>query len=78
MRSSFIRFITSLDDFGHTFQLTYKGEEHFQTRLGGTCSLIVKATTFILFIVYIKSMLLMEDPDISSFARPLTKDEKRQ
>ena len=40
--------------------------------------MLVKVTTIILFIVYVKSMLLMEDPVITSFARTLSKEEKQK
>ena len=72
-----MRFVKSLDDFGHQFQLTYKGEDNYQTRLGGICSLLIKVNTLILFIVKFKSMLLMEDPIITNFDRPLSKEEKQ-
>ena len=40
--------------------------------------MLVKVTTIILFVVYIKSMLLMEDPVINSFARTLSKEERQK
>ena len=73
MRDLFLRILPSLDNFGHSFALTYKGSEAYQTKLGGLCSLLIKVMTLIMFIVTCKSMILMEDPAIASFSRPLSK-----
>ena len=40
------QFVRSLDDFGHPITLTYKGEEMYQSFLGGIITLLVSAFTF--------------------------------
>lgn len=69
MQSSFSKLLVSFDDFGHSFALTYKGQETHQTLLGGILSFLIKAMTITMIILLTKSMLLMEDPEIVSYSR---------
>ena len=45
MNFSLRRIVRSLDDFGHPITLTYKGEETYQSCLGGIVTLVVIAFT---------------------------------
>ena len=65
-----------MDIFGENFLITYKKKETYQTKLGGVCSLLVKTLTLVMLVVLLKSMFLMEDPEIVSFSRPLKTSEK--
>ena len=76
MRFSLMRQLATFDDFGHRPQLMYKGAESHQTSLGGVCSCVVKIMTLIMIFMAGKSLLLMEDPDIISFSRPMSKEER--
>ena len=76
MRFSLMRLLVSFDQFGYNFKLTYKGEDTYQTRLGGLCTFILKVITLIMMVVHAKSMIEMDDPKIISYARPLTREEK--
>ena len=71
-----LRLLESLDIFGENFPITYKKKETYQTKLGGVCSLLVKTLTLVMLVVLLKSMVLMEDPEIVSFSRPLKTSEK--
>lgn len=76
MASSLTRLFTGFDAFGHPFKMTHKGADTYQTRLGGFCSVTIRVLTLIMVVIALKSMLLMEDPEIISFARPLSRQEK--
>ena len=71
-----MRLLVSFDQFGHNFKLSYKGEDTYQTRLGGLCTFILKVITLIMIVVQTKSMIEMDDPKIISYTRPLTRQEK--
>ena len=73
---SISRLFAGLDDFGHRYPLTYKGSDSYQTAMGGMASALIKVLTLTMIVVYFKSMWLMEDPEIISFSRPLSKQEK--
>ena len=66
------RLLRSLDDFGHPTNLTYKGEETYQSCLGGIITLVVSAFTIGMAVVKMQSVVDMSDPIITSFPRPLT------
>lgn len=76
MTSSIMSFVVGFDNFGHPAQLTYKGKQTFQTKLGGLCSIVIKVMTIVMVVIGLKSMMLMEDPEITSFTRFLTGKEK--
>ena len=71
-----MRLLVSFDQFGYNFKLSYKGEETYQTRLGGFCTFILKVLTLIMIVMHTKSMIEMDDPKIISYARPLSYREK--
>ena len=78
MPFSLASFLLNLDNFGHKVELNYKGSETHKSHLGGLCSFCVKVMTLIMAVVALKSMILMEDPEVVSFSRPLSKDEIKQ
>ena len=65
-----------MDDFGHPIKLTYKGEESHQTTWGGL--LTVSMRIMMLFVVYkfVKEMILMEEPTITSVSVPIPEDSR--
>ena len=72
MSFSLGRLLRSLDDFGHPITLTYKGEETYQTCLGGVITVVVSAFTMVMAVVKIQQVIEMSDPNITSFPRPMT------
>ena len=54
MSFSLRRILRSLDDFGHPITLTYKGEETYQSCLGGIITLVVSAFTLAMAAVKIQ------------------------
>lgn len=50
MRLALLERLRGLDDFGHDIKVTYKGQETYQTLLGGFCTLLVKLLTLVLVI----------------------------
>ena len=72
MRFSLQRLIRSFDDFGHPITLTYKGEETYQSCLGGLLTFFVSAFTLAMAATKIQSVVQMSDPIVTSFSRPLT------
>ena len=78
MAFSLLRLLLRQDAFGYQPQLSYKGAQTHKTCIGGICSLAVKVMTLILLVVAVQETLLMEDPEITSFARPLSKQEKQE
>ena len=78
MPFSLASLLLNQDNFGHKVELNYKGSETHKSHLGGLCSFGVKVMTLIMAVVALKSMILMEDPEVVSFSRPLSKDEIKQ
>ena len=72
---SFWRFLRTFDAFGHKQQLTYRGQESYQTHFGAACSIFVLTVTFGQLILYIQGMLEMTDPVITVYEQPITSDE---
>ena len=75
MRFSLVRLLVAMDDFGHKQPLTYKGSETFQTYVGAIISLAIEIFTLVTFVLYTKSMVLMEEPEVQNYTVPLTKQE---
>ena len=76
MRFSLARFVRSFDDYGHPIQVTYKGEESYQTFLGGVCTGLVQITTLIMILLGLENVLMMTEPSIISFSKTISVDEQ--
>ena len=73
---SLLRFVRSLDDYGSPIELTYKGKTSHQTFMGGVCSLGVQVLTLIIVVIGVRKVLFMTDPNITSYARPVSAEER--
>ena len=70
------RYLRGIDAFGHEIRVNYKGEESFNTALGGMLTLAVKALTLALLVIAVQEMILMEDPSVSVIERNLSEEER--
>ena len=78
MKFSFLRLITGRDSFGHPINLFYKGEETHQSLLGGIITILIQATTLILLFSSIMEVFEMEEPQVTSYERPIFPDEREE
>ena len=75
MMNKFGAFLRHRDSFGHPVQVTYKGIETHNTILGAILSVLVKGLTLVMTSIAITELVLMKEPKISSYEKPLTLDE---
>ena len=78
MAGSFGKRLRSVDIFGHPINLQYKGSASYQSLLGAVLTLAVYALTFVLFIKGIKEVIMMQDPELTSYEKPLSLEERNQ
>ena len=78
MRFSIKRFVRGLDDFGHPIRVNYKGEETFQSHIGGFLTIVVQVLTVINIVRAIKEITLMQDPQIESYKVQISVEEQMQ
>ena len=71
MRASLSHWLKSVDSFGHPVQVNYKGDKTFKSQVGGVLSLLSMALTLMMVVRAVKEMVLMEEPTLSEFAKPL-------
>ena len=64
-----LRLVRSLDDFGHTIKVTYKGEESFQTVCGGVFTIVARVIILIAISRAASEVISMQEPDIKSLSR---------
>ena len=76
MSTSILRLIGQFDDFGYRQQLTYKGSDQYQTCPGGSFSIAVRIFTFLVLVMLVANMLLMTDPEITTFSRTMGTQER--
>ena len=74
---SILRVLRKFDDYGYPINLRYKGEKTYQSFFGGVLTLLVKVLTLILVIIGLQKGLVMTDPNITSFPRPVSADERQ-
>ena len=63
--------VRSLDKFGHSIKVNYRGEESFNSFFGGVLTIVVYSLTLVMVISAIKEMIQMNDPILSEYSRPL-------
>ena len=73
---SLFRMLRKFDDYGYPIQVNYKGEATYQSFLGGMLTLLVNVMTLMIVVIGLKKVLLMDDPNITSFPRPVTAEER--
>ena len=69
------RFLLGLDILGHPLSISYKGNKKHPTFLGATLSTALRVFVLIQLYTQLTSLILMSDPNISSYARPMLKSE---
>ena len=74
---SLLRFIRSLDDFGHPIKLSYKGEDTYQSFFGGVFTLLVQVLTAVLIFTGFKKVINIADATISGYVRPVSSEERQ-
>jgi len=65
------------DELGHPIQLTYKGEDTHQSMLGALVTIAVQIFTLVVAIKSLQEVALMEDPEIVSYARPMSLADRK-
>ena len=78
MKFALLRFLISLDIFGHRQELSYKGLESYGIAAGGVASLAVKAATLISFFFYVNKMINLKDPIVTSYELDLTEKRRKR
>ena len=68
--------LKSRDAFGHRIDVTYKGRETHNSITGGVLTLLVQVFTGFLTLAALAEVFEMQDPQISSFQRPVASDER--
>ena len=77
MKFSLLRFMRNRDSYGHPINLYYKGDEAYQTYLGGFLTFLAQILTFVLFIGAMEEIIEMKEPIVSSFERPMLLSERK-
>ena len=72
------RYLRGIDAFGHEIRVNYKGEESFNTALGGMLTIVVKALTLAMLVMAVQEMIVMEDPTVSVIERSLSEEEQQK
>ena len=78
MQFSLRKLVRGLDRFGHQIKVNYKGEETYNSSLGGIITVAVYALTLILIVKSAEEILLMQDPKITAFSKPLNLEERAE
>ena len=76
MNFSMLRLLRSLDTFGHPIKVNYKGEETYNSALGGILTLAMYALTLVLVERAFTEIFTMQEPSLSEYMKPLSRDEK--
>ena len=71
-------FLRNRDSFGHPVTVGYKGSDTYSTNIGGILSLLVKGFTAALVFMSLQELVLMEDPQIRNYTRPLSKKGREE
>ena len=71
----FFRFLSNRDLFGHSFQLLYKGDEAYNTVIGGILTLMVQLLTLVMAIRAYEEVVMMNDPRIINYTKPVGSEE---
>lgn len=74
--STLARQIKKLDKFGSPINVNYKGQETYNTVLGGLCTLTVYVLSCVLILQASQEIIEMNDPIITDFSRPLPVSER--
>ena len=74
----FGRLLRHLDVFGHRVSLNYKGNETYTTVLGGVLSIIVYGLTLILAIRAMQEILMMDEPSLTEYEKPLSLSDRAE
>ena len=67
MRFFFTSLLRNRDAYGHPISVFYKGDDAYQTLLGGVMTLTAQILTFVLLTQAIQEMIQMEQPTINSY-----------
>ena len=78
MRFAFLRVLKTMDDYGHPIQLTYKGEETYQSAFGGLLTVGVQIMTLAMTTIALMEVLQMMDPKITQYSRPLSESDREE
>ena len=67
MRFFFTNLLRNRDAYGHPIGVFYKGDDAYQTLLGGVLTLAAQILTFVLLIQAIQEIIQMQEPAINSY-----------
>lgn len=76
VKKAVVDFIRGADSLGHTIKVNYKGKHHFTTICGGLVSLIMQGMMLYLVGESTYEMFFMKNPEIVTFTKPLSREEK--
>ena len=78
MISTFARKIRALDVFGHAIKVNYKGQEAYNSVLGGIFTLIMYVLTIVLVIRSVEEIVLMRDPVLREYSKLLNPEDRAE
>ena len=67
MRVSFMSILRNRDSYGHPIGVFYKGDDAYQTLLGGVMTLTAQILTFVLLTQAIQEIIQMEEPAVNTY-----------
>ena len=72
----FFKLVRSVDAFGHDIKMNYRGEESYNSLLGGIITMGVYALTLVLVVRAVTEIIYMQDPSLTEYSKPLTLEER--
>ena len=78
MRFLFTNLLRSRDAYGHPIGVFYKGDDAYQTLLGGVLTLAAQILTFVLVTQAIQEIIQMEEPTINSYETFIDVDAREE
>ena len=72
MAKSFKRLLRSVDTFGHSIRVNYRGEDSYKSALGGLMTLLVCSLTLVMVIRAIEEIAEMNEPTLMEYYKPMS------
>ena len=76
MKFSLIKLLRGRDAYGHPIGVNFKGDDHYQTLLGGVLTFVAQALTLVLCVRAVIEIFEMEDPSVTVFERLMQYEER--
>ena len=70
--------LRGFDTFGHPIHVNFKGDESYNTRMGGVLTIVVLGFTLTQIVISLLKIVTMNDPDITEFSKPLSAGDREE